>query len=122
MRLIMVWIINAAALMAVSYLFANVIKMTGFQVNDYLVALIVALILGLLNALVRPALALLKLPVTPLVMGIVMLVLNALFFMLIGKHIKGFQVGDFKPALIGAVVFTVISWLLSTLLLAKPSR
>lgn len=79
-------------------------------------ALIAALVLGLLNTLVKPVLILLTLPITVVTLGLFLLVLNALVFWFAGSILKGFQVAGFWWALIGAIVYSLISGLLSRLL------
>ncbi len=74
MRLLLVWILNAIALLAVAYLFP------GVQIQDWMSAAVAALVLGLVNALVKPILVVLTLPVTVLTLGLFLLVLNALLF------------------------------------------
>ena len=74
MRLLLVWILNAIALLAVAYLFP------GVQIQDWQAAAVAALVLGLVNALVKPILVILTLPVTILTLGLFLLVINALLF------------------------------------------
>ena len=74
MRLLLVWILNAIALLAVAYLFP------GVQIQDWKAAAIAALVLGLVNALIKPILVILTLPVTILTLGLFLLVINALLF------------------------------------------
>lgn len=110
MRLLLVWILNAVALLAVTYLLPS-IQVTGFGA-----ALLAALVLGLINTLVRPVLALLTLPITVLTLGIFYLVLNGLLFWLASALIPGFQVNGFVSALVGAILYGVIAWALSALI------
>ena len=113
MRLLLTWFINAAALLALPYLMSSV------RVTHFGAALVAALVLGLVNTLVRPLLVLLTLPVTLLSMGLFILVINALLFWLVAQLVEGFQVGGFWSAFFAAIVYSVISWALSTLLLKK---
>lgn len=111
MALIIRWFINALALMLVAYLYP------GVQVAGMIEALIAALVLGLVNALVRPILVLLTLPVTVLTLGLFIFVINALLFWFVAEVVKGFTVSGFMAALIGSVLFSIItiisSWLIS---------
>jgi putative membrane protein len=116
MRLLIAWLINAAALLAVAYLMPN-ISVAGLGT-----ALVAALILGLVNAVVRPVLVLLTLPVTILTLGLFIFILNGLLFWMVGSFIEGFQVGGFWAGFFGAIVFSLISWLLSALLLRDGPR
>ena len=111
MRLLLTWLINAAALMALPYLMHSV------AVSNVGTALIAALVLGLVNTLIRPLLVLLTLPVTLLSMGLFILVINAFLFWLVSHWVEGFEVAGFWSAFLAAILYSVISWALSTLLL-----
>ena len=110
MELILVWILNAVALLIVAYV------LPGISVASFGAALIAALVLGLLNTLVKPFLILLTLPITVVTLGLFLLVLNALVFWFVGSILKGFQVAGFWWALGGALVYSLVSGLLSRLL------
>ena len=109
MRLLLLWILNAIALLAVTYLLPTI------QVSGFGTALVAALVLGFINTLVRPVLAILTLPITVLTLGIFYLVLNGLLFWLASALLPGFQVQGFVSALVGAVLYSVIAWALSAL-------
>lgn len=111
MSVLLVWLINAIALLGVAYL------MPSIQVSSFTTALIAALLLGLVNTLVRPVLVILTLPVTLLTLGLFILVINALLFWFVGSILRGFVVQDFTTAFVGALLYSIISWLLSSLLL-----
>jgi putative membrane protein len=113
MRLILTWLINAAALMALPYLMHSV------TVTNVGAALVAALVLALVNTLIRPVLVLLTLPVTFLSLGLFVLVINALLFWLVATLVDGFHVAGFWSAFLAAILYSVISWALSTLLLRK---
>jgi len=72
MKLLLVWLINAVALIAVAYL------LPGIAVSDFVTALVAALVLGLVNAIIRPVLVLLTLPATLLTLGLFIFVINGL--------------------------------------------
>jgi putative membrane protein len=110
MTLILVWILNAVALLVVAYL------LPGISVASFGSALIAALVLGLLNMLVKPVLIFLTLPITIVTLGLFLIVLNALLFWFAGSVLKGFQVNGFWWAVIGAILYSIISGLLSSLL------
>ena len=112
MELILVWILNAVALLVVAYI------LPGITVASFGSALIAALVLGLLNTLVKPLLILLTLPITIVTLGLFLLVLNALVFWFAGSLLKGFQVSGFWWALLGAFVYSLVSGLLSRLLVS----
>jgi putative membrane protein len=111
MRLLVVWLVNTAALIAVAYLMPSV------TIASFGAALVAALALGLVNAVIRPVLVLLTLPVTVLTLGLFILVINGLLFWAVGTFIEGFHVAGFWAGVIGAIVFSIISWLLSALVL-----
>jgi putative membrane protein len=113
MRLLLVWILNAIALLAVAYLYP------GVQVQDWKAAAIAALVLGLVNTLVKPVLFILTLPVTIVTLGLFLLVLNALLFWAVASLVPGFHVSGFWAALLGALLYSVIGWLLSFLIPEK---
>jgi putative membrane protein len=113
MRLLLTWLINAAALMALPYLMHSV------TVTNVGSALIAALVLGLVNTLIRPVLVLLTLPVTLVSLGVFILVINAFLFWLVAQMVAGFHVAGFGSAFLAAILYSIISWALSTLLLSK---
>jgi putative membrane protein len=111
LRILVVWLINAVALAAVAYLMPSVtIASAG-------TALVAALVLGLVNALIRPLLVLLTLPVTVLTLGLFIFVINGLLFWAVGSLVPGFHVAGFWSGVLGAIIFSLISWLLSALVL-----
>src|SRR5437879_2521656 len=110
MRLLLVWLVNALALLALPYVFPSI------KVDSFGAALIAALALGLINTLIRPLLILLTLPVTVLTLGLFIFVINGLLFWWVGSLVPGFHVGGFWPAVFGAIVYSVISWILSALI------
>jgi len=107
--LIIRWIINALALLLV----AQVIP--GTHIDSFYVALIAALLLGLANAVIRPVLILLTLPVTILTLGAFTLVINALMLFLVASIVKGFAIDTFAAAFWGALILWLISWLTNSL-------
>jgi len=111
MRLLVVWLINTLALLAVSYL------MTSVQVASFGAALVAAAVLGLVNAFIRPILVVLTLPVTLLTLGLFILVINGLLFLGVANLLEGFQVAGLWPAILAAILYSIVSWLLSALVL-----
>jgi putative membrane protein len=114
-KLLVVWLINALALIAVAYL------MPGIAVSSFGAALVAALVLGLINAVVRPVLVLLTLPVTILTLGLFIFVLNGLLFWMVGTWLEGFEVAGFWSGVFGAILFSLVSWVLSALVLGGAS-
>lgn len=93
--------------MAVAYL------VPGFHVNSFYAALIVAVILGIVNAIIKPIIMILTLPITILTLGLFSFVVNAGLILLVSTVVKGFSVDGFVPALIGGAVLWVFSWFTS---------
>ena len=111
MRILLAWLINAVALFVLPYVFKWV------QVDSWWAAVIAALVLGLVNALIRPILVLLTLPATILTLGLFIFVINGLLFWAVGSYLEGFRVSGFWSGFFGAIVYSLISWALSSLLL-----
>jgi len=114
MRLFAVWLINALALLALPYLLPSI------HVASFWTALAVAVVLGLINAVVRPVLLLLTLPVTLLTLGLFIFVINGMMFLLAAWLIDGFVVGGIWSGIFGSVAYSLISWALTQLLLNSP--
>ena len=110
MTLLLVWILNAVALLAVAYL------LPGITVASFGSAMWAALILGLVNMLVKPVLILLTLPITIVTLGLFLFVVNALLFWFVGSLLTGFKVNGFWWAVIGAIVYSLISGFLTNLI------
>jgi putative membrane protein len=110
MTLLLVWILNAVALLVVAYV------LPGIVVASFGSAMLAALVLGLINMLVKPVLILLTLPITVVTLGLFLLVLNALMFWMAGSMLKGFQVNGFWWAVGGAILYSLISGFLSNLI------
>jgi putative membrane protein len=91
--------------------------MHSVSVTSIGTALIAALLLGLVNTLIRPLLLLLTLPVTVVSLGLFIFVINGFMFWLVAQWVNGFHVDSFWSAIGGALLYSVISWALSTLLL-----
>lgn len=100
------WLISALSILIV----ANVVP--GFKVASFETALIVALVLGVVNAVLRPILLILTLPVNILTLGAFTFVINAGLILLVAKVVPGFVVTGFVPALIAGLIL----WLISTVL------
>ncbi len=111
MRLLLLWLINTVALFALPHLLDSV------QVDSFTTALLAALLLGLVNTLIRPILVLLTLPVTFVTLGLFIFVINGLMFWFVADMVEGFRVASFGAAILAAIVYSVISWLLSALLI-----
>ncbi len=115
MRILITWLINALALLILPYIIPSI------QIRGFGTALAAAVVLGLINALIRPLLVLLTLPVTVLTLGLFIFVINALLFQFAAWILKGFEVADFWSALFGSILYSLISWLLAWLILGGRS-
>lgn len=108
-NLIVRWIINGLALYLVSYI------IPGIHLTDFKSALIAVVVIGLVNALIKPILFLFTLPITVVTLGLFTLVINALMFMLASSIAPGFKVDGFLTALIGSILLSIISTMLHAL-------
>ena len=106
-KLLIVWLINALALLALPYVVPSV------QVNSFGTALVAALILGLVNTMIRPVLVVLTLPATLLTLGLFIFVINGLLFWMVASFVDGFRVAGFWSGVFGAIVYGLISWIVS---------
>jgi putative membrane protein len=102
LKLLAKWLLSAAALLFVAYVYS------GVQVTTFTAALIAAFVIGLLNAVVRPVLVVLTLPVTVVTLGLFLFVINALMFWAAAGVLDGFQVRGFGAALIGSLIYSLI--------------
>ena len=100
-KLIVRWLLLAAALLLVAYLYP------GVTVSSFGEAMVAAFVLGLLNTVVRPLLVLLTLPVTLLTLGLFLFVINALMFWAAAGLLAGFNVSGFGAALIGSLIYSL---------------
>lgn len=105
MKLIVKLVITALALLLVAYV------LPGVEVTGFYIALIVALLLGLLNLIVRPILILLTLPINILTLGLFTFVINGLLFWFVATFVDGFAVNGFWAAVLGALIVSVVSWI-----------
>lgn len=103
MTILLRWLLLSCALVLLTQLDL------GIQVSGFGAAMIAALVIGLLNAFVRPLLILLTLPVTLLTMGLFLFVINALTFQMASGILEGFQVAGFWQALLGSVLYSLCS-------------
>lgn len=107
------WSILTLAIVAAAYL------IEGIEVHNFFAALLAAALLGILNALFRPILILLTLPINILSLGLFTFVINALLLMMVSGVIGGFAVTGFWPALLGSVIISLVSWALTALVSDK---
>lgn len=112
-KLLIGWVLSALALMGVTYI------VPGIQVASFTTALIAAIVIGLVNMLIKPILVILTLPVTILTLGLFIFVINGILFWLVGNFLDGFAVQTVMAGIIGAIVYSVISWILSAIVIDK---
>lgn len=111
MKLILKWLLSAAALLAVAYIYSS-----GVSVASFGAAMVAALVIGLLNMLVRPVLVVLTIPVTILTLGLFLFVINALMFWAAASVLDGFQVTGFAAALIGSLIYSALGLVIESAL------
>ena len=111
MELIITWVLNASSLLAVAYLVPDI------YVANFKTALIAALVIGFFNLLIKPILVLLTLPITVLTLGLFLFVINGLLFYAAGNFLQGFEVKTFTSGVIGALIYSILSWLLTSILI-----
>jgi putative membrane protein len=109
-RFITTWLITAISLLITAYF------IPGFHIRNIVAAIIAAAVIGLVNAIVRPVLSLLTLPITLLTLGLFSFVLNALTLWLASAFSPGFEINGFIPALIGSLVLSIVSGMLNWIL------
>ena len=116
MRFLLRLLLNGVAVMIAAYL------IPGIRVATPASAIVAGIVLGLVNAIVRPVLFVLTLPFTILTLGLFIFVVNAICLALVGWLVPGFSIRGFGAALVGALVISLVSWMLSALLFEKRSR
>ncbi|MBS0452975.1 MAG: phage holin family protein [Proteobacteria bacterium] len=115
MRLVLKWLLSAVALLAVAYVY------NGVQVNSFGSALIAAAVIGLLNAVLRPVLVVLTLPVTIVTLGLFLFVINALMFWSASGLLTGFHVAGFWAALLGSLIYSALGLIIDAALSKSPA-
>jgi len=108
MGLLVRWLVLTAAIVIASYL------ISGIEVSGFFSAFLAAAILGILNIFFRPILFILTLPINILTFGLFTFVINALLLKMVSGVISGFQVHGFWSAVFGALVISVVNWLLTS--------
>jgi putative membrane protein len=103
-------VVNAAALWVAAQL------VSGFVITGVTPLILAALVLGLVNAIVRPILLILTLPLTLVTLGLFLFVLNAFCIWLTSRLVPGFEVHTFLAAVLGALVISIVSWIVTAFL------
>lgn len=110
---VLTWVLTAVALMITAHI------VPGFAIKNFVAALIAAVVLGLVNAVVRPILVVLTLPLTIVTLGLFLFVVNAIAIWVASAFTPGFTISGLGAALIGSIILTVITSVLNTLF-GKP--
>lgn len=108
-RILFIWLINAVSV------YATASMLEGISVRNFGAAMVVALVLGLINTLLKPVLVFFSIPFLIVTLGLFMLVINALMLELAAVLVDGFSIESFWWAMLGSVVISVVAWLLSAL-------
>ncbi len=109
MRLILNLLVSGLAVFISAYI------LPGVTVDGYLTAILVAIVLGVVNAFIKPILVLLALPVEVLTLGLFIFVINAALVLLVAAIVPGFKVSSFWMALLFSIVLSLVSWFLHSL-------
>ena len=108
MGLLIRWLILTVAIIIASYL------LEGIHISSFFSAFLAAAILGILNALFRPVLLILTLPINILTLGLFTFIINALMLKMVSGVIPGFEVYGFWTAVFGSLIISIVSWLLNS--------
>lgn len=99
------WVVLTGSVLLAAYIIPNIF------VADFVTALLVALVLGLINITIKPIIKLLTLPLNILTLGVLGLLINAFFFWLVGIIVSGFDVLTWGAAFFGALIVSVVMWI-----------
>ena len=110
MKLLLKWLLSAAALLLVAYLYS------GVEVRSFGAALVAAFVIGLFNVVLRPVLVVLTLPVTVVTVGLFLFVINALMFWAAAGVLDGFHVNGFMAALLGSLIYSALGLVIESAL------
>lgn len=110
LKILAKWLLSASALLFVAYVY------NGVEVTSFTAAMLAALVIGLLNTVVRPVLVVLTLPVTVLTLGLFLFVINALVFWAAAGVLEGFHVRGFVAALVGSLIYTLLGVIIESAL------
>ena len=116
MRFLARLLLNGVAIIVAAYL------LPGIHIDGPFAALVAGVILGFVNAIIRPVLFVLTLPLTLVTLGLFIFILNAICFALTAWLVPGFSVDGFWWALLGALLVSIVSWILNGLFVGKKER
>ncbi|MBF0457978.1 MAG: phage holin family protein [Nitrospirae bacterium] len=105
------WLIMTGSVLVAAYL------LPGVRVSGFGSALIVAVVIGILNAVVRPVLIVLTLPLTIFTLGLFILVINAIIVLIAGSVVKGFEVRGFFTAIWFSIILSIAHWILQAVVI-----
>jgi len=111
MKLIIRLLVNMTSILIIAYLLPRVIWVDGVMA-----ALAAAFLLGIVNAIIRPILIFFTLPLTIVTLGLFLLVINGLMLGLVAVLVNGFHVNGFSGAVLGSILISIVSWILSKFL------
>src|SRR5258706_65269 len=110
------WLVNALAVLVAAHL------VRGISYDSFTGLMIASLVLGVLNAFLRPLLLLLSLPLVFFSLGLFVLVINAFLLYFVGWLVRSFHVDSFGAAFWGALVVSLVSMLVNSLIGAEPAK
>jgi putative membrane protein len=110
MKLLITWLTSTAAILISAWL------IPGASVSGFWAGLLIAVVLGIVNAVIRPLLLILTLPINVLTLGLFTLIINALMVLLVAAIIPGFLISSFWIALLFSIILSVIVWILEAVL------
>jgi putative membrane protein len=116
MKLLVTWLLNALALLGVAYLVPDI------HVSGLSIALVAAVVIGLANMIIKPILVILTLPVTIITLGLFIFVINGVLFWATSHFLHGFEVTTIKAGIIGAIAYSIISWILTAIVIDKDKK
>lgn len=108
--IILRWLISAATLLAIAQ------YLPGVEVTGWYAALISALVLGLINAVIRPVLIFLTLPITVLTLGLFTFVINGALFLFVASFVDGFAVTGLASAILASIIMSLVGWLVNSII------
>lgn len=109
MSILINWLVSALVIFSAAYLFQN----KGVFVDNFYTALVIALVLGIINAILKPILLLLTLPINILSLGLFTLVINAALIMLTTLFVPGFKIDSFWIAILFGLVLSILNWFIN---------
>ena len=118
MQIIVALVLNAVALLATAYI------VPGFQVADFTTALLAGIVLGVVNTFIKPVLSFITAPLNFVTLGLFTFVINAVVLFIVSAIVPGLKLSGWVPAILGAVVLSIVSTTLSMVLkdLAKVGK